>query len=565
MRPFDPAIGWPVVLLAGLHAFAGSRGPGAEETTFLIRFAEIAADAGIDARISNGDPAKRWIAEANGGGVAVLDYDQDGWMDVLFVSGAAMEDLREIASSRVPAPSQRRVFLYRNRKGLRFQDVTEGSGLRSPYWATGTNAADYDNDGDIDVLVTAIGVDLLFRNEGDGTFKEVGAEAGLARAPSWHTGSSFGDIDADDDLDLFVAGYLDLGALPISGEPPVCEYLGLEVFCGPMDLAPGADILYRNNGDGTFTDISARAGVAAKRPSYGFTAIIEDFNQDRSPDIFVANDSSPNLLYLNGGSGTFSEDGLASGVAYNADGRQQADMGACVGDYDSDGDLDILTTTFSEDYFPLFRQEAPGLYEDASSVAGLKRATTPYLGWACGFADLDNDGDRDLWVTNGHVYPAAAQLGTTSYEQPVLIFENRSGRFRPVQDAVGTSRRNSYRGAASADFDNDGRMDLVAVPIDGSPLLLHNRTKGHGSWLGVAPRFTDVNSEGIGSRIEIEHCGKRQVETIRSGAGYASRSDPRVLFGIGACRSVERLAVTGPHGHEITYRNLTANRWVVLP
>ncbi len=562
MRSSARSLGWPAVLLAGMHAATAVI---AEQRQLSIRFAEIAADAGIDASISNGDPAKRWIAEANGAGVAVLDYDQDGWMDLLVLSGAAMEDLRQIVAAGTPARSQRRIFLYRNRQGLRFQDVTAGSGLKAPYWSTGANAADYDNDGDVDILITGIGVDLLFRNEGDGTFTEVGAEAGLSRAPAWHTGSSFGDIDADGDLDLYVAGYLDLDALPISGEPPVCKYRGLDVFCGPMYLAPGADILYRNDGDGAFTDISGGAGVTAGKPGYGFTAVIEDFNQDRLPDIFVANDSSPNFLFVNGGAGIFTEDGLARGLAYNADGRKQADMGACVGDYDSDGDLDILTTTFSEDYFPLFRQETPGLYEDASAEAGLKRATTPHLGWACGFADLDNDGDRDLWVTNGHVYPTAAQLGTTSYEQPVLIFENRSGQFRSDRDAIGTARRNSYRGAASADFDNDGRTDLAAVPIDGAPLLLHNRSTGEGGWLGVALRFAGVNGEGIGSRVEVEHCGRRQIETIRNGAGYASRSDPRVLFGLGACRSVERLTVTGPRRREFARRNLTANQWVVLP
>ena len=562
MKP--PARGW-TILLAGLFWATSPRALLAEDSVPSIHFSNVAAKAGIQAQISNGDAAKRWIAEANGGGVAVLDYDLDGWMDVVLVSGASMQDLGKIAGGGTPEPSERRIYLYRNRDGLQFEDTTADSGLSSPYWATGTSASDYDNDGDVDILVTAIGVDLLFRNEGEGKFTEVGAQAGIARDPSWHTGSSFGDIDADGDLDLFIAGYLDLEALDVSGEPPVCDYRGLEVFCGPMDLAPARDTLYRNNGDGTFTDISEDAGVVAAPAGYGFTAIIEDFNQDLFPDILVANDSSPNFLFLNRGSGAFAEDGLAAGLAYNADGRSQADMGACMGDYDSDGDLDLLTTTFSEDYFPLFRQEAPGLYEDASASAGLKRPTTPYLGWACGFADLDNDGDRDIWLTNGHVYPRAAQLGSTAYEQPVVILENRSARFRAVQNATDSAPRNSYRGAASADFDNDGHVDLVVVPIDGAPLLLHNRSTGTGSWIGVAPRFSVDNVEGIGSRVEVEACGDRQVETIRSGDGYASRSDPRVHFGIGECKTVERIVVTGPLGREFLYSNVPANQWVVLP
>ena len=559
------SFGWPVVLLAGLPYFAGPLVLRSEQTESAIRFVDIAADIGIDASISHGDLAKKWIAEANGSGAAVLDYDQDGWMDILLIGGATMDNLRETVTSQVPATVDRRIFLYRNRKGERFEDVTERSGLTLPFWGTGANAADYDNDGDVDILITAIGLDLLFRNEGHGRFTEVGRLAGLARTPAWHTGSSFGDIDADGDLDLFVTGYLDIEALPITGEAPVCDYRGLEVFCGPLDLVPGADILYLNNGDGTFTDISEAAGVLAERRGYGFTAVIEDFNRDSRPDIFVANDSAPNFLYVNQGSGTFSEDGLAAGVAYNADGKQQADMGACLGDYDSDGDLDMLTTTFSEDYFPLFRQQAPGQYEDVSSMTGLKHATTPHLGWACGFTDLDNDGDRDLWVANGHVYPSAAQLGTTEYEQPVSILENSSGQFTADRGATAMVRRNSYRGAASVDFDNDGRVDLLVVPIDGSPLLLRNRSASQRSWLGVSLRFNGVNGEGIGSQVRVEYCGERQFDTVRNGAGYASRSDPRVHFGIGACEGVERLTVTSPNGQEFTYADIKANQWLVVP
>ena len=555
---------WKEGLLALLVSLASTPGLHSEESVSAIRFAETAADAGIEAHISHGSREKAWIAEANGSGAAVLDYDDDGWMDIVLVGGATMSELRRTARGESPEVARDRVFLYRNSRGKRFEDVTPDSGLASRYWNTGANAADYDNDGDVDILITTIGTDLLFRNEGNGTFREIGRQAGLSRVSAWHTGSSFGDIDADGDLDLYIAGYLSIGSLPLEGVPPVCDYKGLDVFCGPLDLEPGGDILYRNNGDGSFSEITSVAEVRPEKPGYGFTPVVEDFNGDSRLDIFVTNDSSPNFLFLNQGRATFREDALGAGLAYNADGKKQADMGTCLGDYDSDGDLDILTTTFSEDYFPLYEQLAQGIFEDVSHAVGLRRETTPLLGWSCGFSDLDNDGDRDIWIANGHVYPTAGKLASTAYHQPVSILENHAGRFRSVAGAASQLKGNSHRGAASADFDNDGGVDLLVLPIEGTPALLMNRSTSRGRWLGVRLRSKNGNREGIGSLVEIEYCGIRQVLSASNGSGYASRSDPRLHFGMGECSKPGSIAVRWPQGGMQTLHDIESNQWLEI-
>ena len=529
-----------------------------------IRLVNVAHEVGLTPRISHGGPSKLWIAEANGSGAAVLDYDDDGWMDIVVVSGSTIGALREIVAGKPPSDSVRGLYLFRNLEGRGFEDVTETSGLACPYWGTGANAADYDNDGDVDVFITTIGRDLLFRNNGDGTFTEAGQKSGLSPTHSWHTGSSFGDLDADGDLDLYVAAYLSLESLPLKGEAPVCDYRGMGVFCGPMQLEPGGDVLYRNNGDGTFSDGTEDAGLPAENSGYGFTPVIDDFNADGQLDIFVANDSFPNFLFVNQGDGTFREDGLAAGLAYNADGKTQADMGVCVGDYDSDGDLDVVTTTFSEDHFPLFEQQAPGFFEDVSFRVGLRTETVPLLGWGCGLADLDNDGDKDLWLANGHVYPTAGDLATTTYHQPISILESTSGRFQASGAAVEGAPPNSYRGAAGADFDNDGRIDLLALPIDGTPVLLRNATQPQNSWLGVRLESASRNREGIGAQVEADFCGETRAVSVRNGGSYASRNDPRVHFGLGDCNAPGRVRVSWPGGHHQTLDGVESNQWMTV-
>ncbi len=333
-----------------------------------------------------GGPEKKWIPEANGSGAAWLDYDRDGRMYLLIVNGSTMDDLRRILAGKVPPARPGNLYLYRNLGDGHFEDVTARSGLSNPYWGTGAAVADFNNDGYPDILVTNIGLDLLFRNNGDGTFTDVSRAAGLSSKIAWHTGAAFGDYDADGKLDFYVAGYVDLKALKLDVPAPVCRYRAISGFCGPLGLKGESDILYRNNGDGTFTDVTEKAGVRDKGLYHGFSVLFDDFNQDGKIDIFVANDSDPNYLYLNQGDGTFQEAALPSGVAFSGDGRAQSNMGVAAGDFNNDGLLDLLTTTFSEDYFPFFQQRSPGFFEDSSAPVGLVTATLPWVGWACGFA-----------------------------------------------------------------------------------------------------------------------------------------------------------------------------------
>jgi len=529
-----------------------------------IQFVDVASEAGVQPTIHNGGPEKKWIPEANGTGGAWLDYDNDGWLDLLIVNGSTMEALPGIVSGIVPRPRKDGVFLYRNLEGSRFREVTQAAGLVNSYWGTGANAADYDNDGFTDLLITSIGLDLLYRNNGNGTFTEIGKTAGLSRKVAWHTGSAFGDADTDGDLDLYVAGYVDLGALPWTGVAPICQYKGLNVFCGPRNLRGEDDLFYRNNGDGTFTEATQKAGLSDTNHYYGFAVLFEDLNGDGRPDLFVANDSCPNYLYLNRGNGTFKEAGLTSGVAMNGDGRTQANMGVASGDFDNDGDPDLLTTTFSEDYFPLFEQQKPGFYEDVTFRTGLGTSTVPYLGWAVGFADFDNDGDRDLWTANGHVYPNAETLGTATYLQPVMIFENRLARFAPVASPLGSIAKQSFRGGCTGDFNNDGKVDIVVLPVDGRPVLLENRSQGPQSWIGLYLRGTKSNRDALGARVEIQSCGKRQFATLHNGGSYLSRDDPRLHFGLGSCGKVDELTIVWPKGEVQKEKNLEVNRYITI-
>ena len=529
-----------------------------------IQFVDIASEAGVQPTIYNGGPEKKWIPEANGNGAAWLDYDNDGRLDLLIVNGSSMDALPGIVSGSAPQLRKDGVFLYRNLGDGRFREVTQAAGLVNSYWGTGANAADYDNDGFTDVLITNIGVDLLYRNNRNGTFTEVGKAAGLSRKVAWHTGSAFGDADNDGDLDLYIAGYVDPQALTWTGAAPVCQYKGLNVFCGPRNLRGEEDLFYRNNGDGTFTEATRQAGLTDTARLYGFAVLFKDLNGDGKPDLFVANDSCPNYLYLNRGNGTFKEAALTSGVAMNGDGRTQANMGIATGDFDNDGDPDVLTTTFSEDYFPLFEQQKPGLFEDVSFRTGLGTSTVPYLGWAVGFADFDNDGDQDLWTVNGHVYPTADTLGTTNYLQPITIFENRLARFAPVSSPLGSTARQSFRGGSAGDFNNDGKVDLVVVPVDGKPLLLENRTQGQQSWVGFQFRGTESNRDALGAQVEIQACGKKQFASLHNGGSYLSRDDPRLHFGLGNCRQIDELTIAWPSGRIQKEKNVPLNRYTTI-
>ena len=507
-----------------------------------LAFTDVAAQAGLRAQMRCGGPEKSWIPEANGSGVAWLDYDNDGLPDLLIVNGGTMPQLRQIVGGKRPDPMPGSVYLFHNLGNGRFEDVTEKAGLSDPYWGTGANAADFDKDGFTDILITNIGVDLLYRNNGNGTFTEVGKSAGLSQTAEWHTGSAFGDFDNDGHLDLFVAGYMDLSAMSFADPAPVCDNFGQHTFCGPIGLPGGKGRLYRNNGNGTFTDVTQSSGIAAAPPAHGFTAVTGDFDGDGKLDIFVADDSDPNRLFLNKGNFTFKEAALDQGLAYNADGRVQSNMGIAVGEYGKSGHLDLLTTTFNKDYFPLFRQDKSGAFQEIAATSGVATVTSPFLGWACGLTDFSNSGYRDFWSANGHVYPT-----DKDYFEPITIFRSSGGRTSLIYKFPAVPN-NSYRGGGVADFDNDGKMDLVILPISGNPVLLKNETASQNTWIGLMLRGTRSNRDAIGAKVTLDACGQKQFEEERNGGSYISRNDSRIHFGLGACAKVDRVSVQWPSG-----------------
>jgi len=524
-----------------------------------LQFSDVAPDAGIRTDMRCGGPEKHWITEANGSGAAWLDYDNDGLMDLLVVNGGTMDRLRDQLHGVVGPALKQSVYLFHNLGHGKFEDVTERAGLSDAYWGTGANAADFNNDGFADILITNIGVDLLYKNNGNGTFTEVGATAGLSRKMAWHTGSAFGDFDGDGKLDFFVSGYVDIHSISLNDPAPLCPQFGVvTAFCGPIGLKGERGILYHNNGDGTFSDATKQAGLGNTRPAHGFTVVADDFNQDGKTDLFVANDSDPNFLFLNRGDGTFKESAMEQGVAFNGDGRVQANMGVAVGDMQNQGRMGVVITTFFDDFFPLFRQDNSGNFDEVSAATGLAALTKPYLGWACGLVDFSNRGDRDFWAANGHVYPKAAQ-----YFQPLLVFENHGGKFSQAFQYPAKAN-NSYRGGCQGDFDNDGKMDIAVLPIAGQALLLKNTTANDNSWVGLRLRGTYSNRDAIGATVTVEACGVRQYDTMRNGGSYISANDPRLHFGLSRCGKVDSVTVKWPRGGTQVERNIAINKYSVI-
>ncbi len=510
-----------------------------------ISFADVTRAAGIDFHLTCGGPEKRYIMETMCGGVAVFDYDNDGWMDIYFVNGSTLEDVH--AGKCHPGR------LYRNNHDGTFTDVSAKAGLNHCGWGFGVAVGDYDNDGWEDLYITFLDGGVLYHNNRDGTFTDLTAKAGVDNAGHWGTSVAFGDYDNDGNLDLYVANYvdLDLNHLPEFGQGPFCQYRGIPVSCGPRGLKGGRDRLYHNNGDGTFTDVTEKLNIDSGG-YYGLGVLWLDYDQDGCLDLYVANDSSPSLLYHNNCHGGFDEVGAQAGVAYSADGHEQAGMGIDSADYDNDGWPDIVKTNFSDDTNNLYHNDHGREFTDLAGPARFGPVSIPFLGFGVKFLDLDNDGWPDIFVANGHVNPQVDHhsFGVTYAERPLLFRNTKDGKFEEIGLGAGSalSRRYVARGAATADFLNRGVEDLLVTVLDGSPLLLRDKSAATGHWLSIKTIGTRSNRDGFGARVQIKAGGLTQTAEVRANSSFESACDPRLHFGLGNATTVESIVIHWPSG-----------------
>lgn len=541
-----------LIVLAG--AFLGlSRG-----SDRPIIFTDVTRGVGI-AFLNSASPEKRYIVESVPGGVALFDFDGDGRLDIYLVNSYTVE----AALAGRPRPP---AALYRNRGNGTFEEVAEEAGLHDPGWAMGVAVADYDNDGRDDLYVTCFGPNRLYRNRGNGTFEDVTDRSGV-RHSSFSTGAAWGDYDRDGHLDLFVSGYVgfQLHQLPEFGRGPLCQYRGVPVQCGPRGLEGAEDRLYRNNGDGTFTDVTVRTGVEDRLRYYGLGVVWTDLNDDGWPDLFIANDATPNFAYLNNRNGTFSERGFELGLAVSENGVEQGSMGIAVGDYDRDGRLDIFVTNFSDEYNTLYRKNADGTFTDMSRASKTADASFPYVGWGTRFIDYDNDGWADLFVANGHVYPQVEGAYPGGYyRQPKLFYRNlRNGTFEEISLALGPTlrERSASRGAAFGDIDQDGDIDIVINDLDGPPMLLRNEGGSKaGHWIRLRLSGTKSNRNAVGALVRVRTADLVQVDEVRSGDSYLSHSEWTMHFGLGSATVVDEISIRWPSGQSQTLRKVRADQ-----
>jgi len=540
--------------------------PLAQQAKPTAQFVDGTARSGLAAfTLVSGSPEKRYIIEAMAGGLCLLDYDGDGWLDIYFVNGGQTENFR------AGKPSALKNALFHNRGDHTFRDVTAWAGVAgNGSWGYGCSVADFDNDGGPDLYVTNYGPNLLYRNLGDGRFEEVAAKAGVADS-RWSAGSAWADYDGDGWPDLFVANYLALDPekLPEPGSAGygsmagnTCTYRGVQVMCGPRGLPGAGDTLYHNNGNGTFEEVGRAAGVHDPQGSPGLGAVWCDLDDDRRPDLYVANDSTANFLYRNLGDGRFEETGFLSGVAVGANGQFQAGMGVACDDYDGDGQLDLYVTNFSEDVNSLYRNEGGMNFLDVTFRAGLGTPTLPFVGWGTFFFDLDNDGWLDLFVANGHVYPQMDKVpGNITYAERNQLFHNTGGgRFVELPAAALGGMPAVNRGAVWGDLDNDGAVDIVVTRLDAPPLMLWNQTPSRGNFLLLRLVGKRLSRQALGARVRVRTGTRWQVREVQSGASYLSGNDPRLHFGLGRSAKADEIEIRWPSGAKSLLRDVSGGQ-----
>ena len=526
----------------------------AADSPELPDFRNIAAQAGFDQSFPNGGiDSKKYIVETTGSGAAFIDYNNDGLLDIFLLSG--------------PGGTNR---LYRNDGNGHFTDVTKETGLESDGWSQGVCAGDFDNDGFTDLLVTSWGGLALYRNVDGRRFENVTAKAGLQQNRTrYNTGCAFLDYDNDGRLDIFVANYVkfDFATTPKPGENPYCWYRDIAVNCGPRGLPFDHNILYHNNGNGTFTDVSDASGISKPSQSYCLGVLTGDFNQDGRIDIFVACDQTPSLLYINRGDGTFSEEALLRGAALDENGKAMSGMGATSADYDGDGKPDIFRSNFSDERETLYHNRGGGDFDDATIAAGLGH-NTRWVGWGCGFFDFDNGGWKDLLLVNSHVFPEVDRLKIDIHykDRAILYRNNRNGTFTDISEQAGPGilERHASRGAAFGDYDNDGSVEIVANNQNEPPTLLKAAHKAAGHWAILKLEGVKSNRSAIGAQVRVTAEGQTQIDEVRSGGSYLSQNDLRLHFGLGSATKMERVEIRWPSGIRQVERNLHAGRVITL-
>ena len=530
----------------------GAGGPPANGKPIAMTFVDVAKQAGLDFQHFSGSAEKTYILEGMSGGVAWIDYDRDGWQDLYLVNGGHWEELLQGKRSVSNA-------LYRNNGDGTFTDVTRKAGVGGNRWGMGVAAADYDNDGWPDLFVCNYGPNTLYRNNGDGTFTDVTDRAGVGDG-RWAVSAAFGDYDADGHLDLYVANTVTFD----HENPPAmnCHYRGMTVQCGPLGLPCDGDILYRNNGQGVFEDVTQKAGVGGVTPSYGLGVVWTDYDNDRDLDLYVANDQMANFMFQNQGDGTFDEVALLSGAGYSDDGVAQGSMGVDFGDYDHDGLLDIFITHFVDDYNTLYRNLGDGNFRDVSHLAELAFPSWSYLAWGTGFVDFDNDGWEDLFIANGHLFPQVDryEMGHRYFQRSQLFRNLGNGRFREVMAGLDRVKLWSSRGAAFADYDNDGDVDVAVSNLDGNPWLLRNDGGSRQRWLSLRLEGDRSNRSAVGARVTALTDTGVQIREVRGGSSYQSTNDLRVHFGLGKAKGVKSLEVRWPNGRAQRFTDVSANR-----